>query len=453
MIKKILSLLTLIICLCSVKSSAESVSFTDTSSPMLKVDADKNSGLSSIYIVRFGNELREMRINGAPAGASVMVYQNLGGGYAEPIDFSIDSNSIVVSQPILNAGYIVQAEGKKAFCFWVVDYSSYPFNISSVTVASEQNCDNTMLDISGQGAAIHYYSVDGRQCELSRDIALNYYTLEYDERAENFVQVSKTKILQHLSPTISITPPIYCHTDIKISGDRFMEQWGTPINYTSQSIAPSGVNVYTTATQLSNGDDDEEADASNLINADSQGLGGSAPAVIEFRAYTTDAVIHNEWQFASDPDFEYITHRFNDQNLDYTFMEEGTIYVRFVGSNADGSCEAYGETYTVHIGASDLRIPNAFTPNGDGVNDVWKVAYRSLVSFKCSIFDRYGNQIFTFSDPSQGWDGKHNGKFVKSGVYYYVIEATGADGKKYKKGGDINIINSKRYSSGSASGE
>ena len=44
------------------------------------------------------------------------------------------------------------------------------------------------------------------------------------------------------------------------------------------------------------------------------------------------------------------------------------------------------------------------------------------------------------SDPSQGWDGKYKGKVVKPGVYYYVIDAEGSEGKKYKLKGDINVV-------------
>lgn len=135
-----------------------------------------------------------------------------------------------------------------------------------------------------------------------------------------------------------------------------------------------------------------------------------------------------------------ITYRFNEQDLEYTFTEEGVTYVRYIGSNSDGSCETYGDTYTISIGASDLKIPNAFSPGDDGINDIWKVAYRSLLDFRCWIFDRNGNQMYHYDKPEGGWDGKYKGKYVKPGVYYYVIQATGADGKKYKKSGDINII-------------
>ena len=74
---------------------------------------------------------------------------------------------------------------------------------------------------------------------------------------------------------------------------------------------------------------------------------------------------------------------------------------------------------------------------------MWRVGYRSLTEFKCWIFDRYGHEIYHFDNPSGGWDGKRGGKYVESGVYYYVIQAVGADGRKYKKGGDINILRHK----------
>ena len=89
-------------------------------------------------------------------------------------------------------------------------------------------------------------------------------------------------------------------------------------------------------------------------------------------------------------------------------------------------------------------IPNTFTPNDDGINDVWKVSYKSIVAFECWIFDKSGKEILHFNDPSEGWDGKINGRKAPSGVFYYVIKAEGAEGKKYNMSGDINIINSKK---------
>ena len=89
--------------------------------------------------------------------------------------------------------------------------------------------------------------------------------------------------------------------------------------------------------------------------------------------------------------------------------------------------------------SSDL--PNAFSPKSTpGVNDLWKVSYKSLVSYQCNIFNRWGTQMFSSDNPADGWDGKYRGRFVPAGVYYYVIKARGADGVDYNRAGDINII-------------
>ena len=117
---------------------------------------------------------------------------------------------------------------------------------------------------------------------------------------------------------------------------------------------------------------------------------------------------------------------------------------------------SYSDTYTVNIGESELVCPNAFSPgSSEGVNDVWKVSYKSIIEFHCSIFNTWGNRIIELNDPGQGWDGKYKGKLVDPGVYYYVIRAKGSDGKTYKLSGDINIIryHKRDLGGGTASGE
>lgn len=67
-------------------------------------------------------------------------------------------------------------------------------------------------------------------------------------------------------------------------------------------------------------------------------------------------------------------------------------------------------------------IPNTFTPNGDGINDLWEIP--SLIYYpKCqvSVFNRYGQQIFHSNGYTKAWDGTYNGKQIPSGTYYYLI--------------------------------
>lgn len=424
-------------------ANALQIDFEGNREPVLKFATEKSTGLDNVYVAYDSSLLTSMTISGFSGELKVERYSSMGGGYAEDVMVSYEGSSAQVSNPVGDMGYII-TDSQSSTYIWLVNYADHRFELSAITASPFQDCGSTALDITGTGSAIYYYTIDGRPVELSREIKIAYHNLEWDLASESYNQRQSQKTLDHLATAVMLTPPLYCNSIVTVTGDRFLEQWGRAITVESPLIYANGVDAQTIAVQTNKTEDDEDK-SSNIIKTESQGMGGSAPVDIEFKAFVTDAVIHNEWQIASDEMFEYIDYRFNEQNLDYTFNDEGTYYVRYVGSNSDGSCETYGETYTISVGASELRIPNAFTPNGDGVNDVWKVAYRSLVNFKCVIFDRYGNELYSFDDPSDGWDGKYKGKTVSPGVYFYVIEALGADGKKYKKGGDINIIKSKKF--------
>lgn len=441
--KKIFVAITLAVSLNSV--SALTFTFDGMQEPVITITPERSTGLDKLFVAYDISQISRMSIGETKGDVEVSKYSNLGGGYAIPVPVRKEGNEVILDNPEGDMGYIITDSGTSTY-IWLTNYLPHKLELTSASPASEQECENTRIDVIGSGDAIYYYTIDGRAVELSREIDVDYLNLEWDESSESFRQKEFSKTLDHLSNTIVITPPLYCNSKVNISGDRFLKEWGKGVTVESGLVYATGIAVQTSAEQTNKPDDEDGDNASNIIRSDTQGMGGSAPVDIEFKAYTTDAVIHNEWQIASDAGFDYIDYRFNTQNLDYSFMDEGTYYVRFVGSNSDGTCETYGDTYTIGVGASELRIPNAFTPNGDGVNDEWKVAYRSLTRFSCTIFDRYGNELFRFTDPSIGWDGKYKGKEVSPGVYFYVIEAEGADGKKYKKGGDINIIKSKKYS-------
>lgn len=97
---------------------------------------------------------------------------------------------------------------------------------------------------------------------------------------------------------------------------------------------------------------------------------------------------------------------------------------------------------TVTISESQLQMPNAFSPNGDGINDIYKAksGYQSLVEFHGYIFNRWGQKLFEWRDPADGWDGTYKGKPVKDGVYFCLVKAKGADGKEYNIKRDVNLL-------------
>jgi gliding motility-associated-like protein len=67
-------------------------------------------------------------------------------------------------------------------------------------------------------------------------------------------------------------------------------------------------------------------------------------------------------------------------------------------------------------------VPNAFSPNGDGINDTWKIQYlESYPGATIDIFNRYGQKIFSSTGYNTEWDGKFNGSPLPIGTYYYII--------------------------------
>ncbi|MDE7408617.1 MAG: gliding motility-associated C-terminal domain-containing protein [Muribaculaceae bacterium] len=428
----------------SVSSFSQSLTFSGNSLKVLEETPEKSTGLEKIYVLYSTDRVTASYTSSSGNRINWLKYGNLGGGHAEEVASSQVGNTSTLAALEGDKGYIVE-DGDRRYCFWITNYLPHRLKLQSALPSPDQECGVTIIEVTGTGDPIRYFTINGQQKTLNQEITVAYTTQEWNEglNPPNFQNVEIEKKFESLQPQYRLSPPNYCRSGFRISGDKFLKAWNWEESIETVTVEPTSVDARTFATQLTESAEDDSASnaGSNQIGSGTQdGLGGSAPCEIQFEAYVTDGVIHHEWQLTRDASFEEIDYRFTQQDLDYTFLEEGSHYLRYIGSNADGSCEFVSDTYEVTIGESALKIPNAFSPNGDGVNDEWKVAYRSLLNFQCSIFDRQGHQVCHLTSPDQGWDGKVRGKIVDSGVFFYVIEATGTDGKKYKKSGDINIV-------------
>lgn len=87
-----------------------------------------------------------------------------------------------------------------------------------------------------------------------------------------------------------------------------------------------------------------------------------------------------------------------------------------------------------------LYVPNAFTPNGDGLNDTWGIAGEAVKELNVQVFNRWGQKIFESDNASYRWDGTYNGEKVQQGAYVYKILAKGASGKSQVKEGNLNVV-------------
>lgn len=105
-------------------------------------------------------------------------------------------------------------------------------------------------------------------------------------------------------------------------------------------------------------------------------------------------------------------------NFKITVKNNTTYYV----SQLSGDCESSRSAVQVSVGITAVGIANAFTPNGDGINDYWVI--NGIASYPAAIiqvFTRYGQKIFESKGYTTPFDGTFDGKKLPSGVYYYII--------------------------------
>jgi gliding motility-associated-like protein len=119
---------------------------------------------------------------------------------------------------------------------------------------------------------------------------------------------------------------------------------------------------------------------------------------------------------------------------------ESNIVYTVTATNNHGCSAVTTATVQVEIEAS-LYIPNTFTPNGDGLNDIFKPLCTNINSLTWVIFDRWGLQLFQTNEIDQGWYGTYKGSKCQEDLYVYRLEYTDiSTNKTHNLVGQVNIV-------------
>lgn len=112
----------------------------------------------------------------------------------------------------------------------------------------------------------------------------------------------------------------------------------------------------------------------------------------------------------------------------------------YIVTAADSLCSTTAKV-TITIDPCDILVPTAFTPNGDGMNDLFRVVGRFSYfrDFSFSIYNRWGERIFLTEDIEAGWDGTYRGLTADLGTYFYLVTYT-LYGKKHMIKGDFHLV-------------
>ncbi len=157
---------------------------------------------------------------------------------------------------------------------------------------------------------------------------------------------------------------------------------------------------------------------------------GVAPLTVNFTNTSTGATSFN-WNFGD----SHTSNGISPSNIFTT----GTYTVMLTASS--GSCTS---TATVVIVVEDglaLEIPNVFTPNNDGSNDIFTIKSTGVKEISLQIFNRWGEKLFEFTGSKAAWDGMTpQGMKVPDATYFYFVKATGFDNTQIEKHGTVNLF-------------
>jgi gliding motility-associated-like protein len=161
-------------------------------------------------------------------------------------------------------------------------------------------------------------------------------------------------------------------------------------------------------------------------------VAGTVPLIVNLSNTGTGKI--NKWTFGDKQRAE------NSNNPVHVFETPGVYIVMLTSTSADGRVSTDSVKVKV-TGNSSILIPNSFSPNGDGKEDLFAFNSQFIANMEVIIFDKKGRTIYKCNGINCKWDGKNQqGKLSQEGIYYYIINAEGTDGKKYDQKGSIQLI-------------
>ena len=156
---------------------------------------------------------------------------------------------------------------------------------------------------------------------------------------------------------------------------------------------------------------------------------------IEFTSLSSSDVISWLWDFGDNTTS-------NVENTQHIYNQEGNMNVLLIVTNNYNCVDTAYTTIYIEPEEEILppKLPNAFSPNGDGKNDIFYPRGGPFSKVDFAIFNRWGTKIFHTTVPGEGWDGTYKGVEQPIGTYVWTIEAETIDGKIYKKTGEVILI-------------
>lgn len=276
---------------------------------------------------------------------------------------------------------------------------------------------------------------DVKGCSVSQEVAIQ----------------EPLKLIARLDNTLDIN----CATG-EIAGVAWVQITGgkSPYNIKWNSGANSREVNFSTSTELTI----EITDANGCVTSDKMKVTfpevtGNARLEFDFRKLEITAepevFINDPIQFESFIASNFITWEWdfsdgmisNEKDPIHIFAKAGEYEVKLSAFDIYGCSTIEVKTVQVLSNGEVMVMPNAFTPNGDGLNDKFLPVMKGVTSFELNIFNHWGEHLYSEAGlEMNGWDGYHKGSLLPQGNYVYKVTYTNPEGNVINKAGGVTLI-------------
>ncbi len=295
---------------------------------------------------------------------------------------------------------------------------------------------DSTITVAPSTIAWYYIQVENNGCKLLDSVAVSLFSVGTTIRPDQYVCAGDTTIV-FVSNDFpgSVLTHEWSPEEYIISGQ------GTalitvlvdePTTFTAVSSTADGCTVENSSTVFT----------SDLGNQTVYATADPPQILVGNSSIVSGFPVNEEWIYQWEPT-TWLDNAFLPQVVS-TPPQSVTYTLSIIDSQSIGFCQKDAVVtilvYDAVCGSPNIFVPNAFTPNSDGENDVVYVRGGGITSLDFKIFSRWGELVFETTDQNRGWDGMFKGSMAEPAVFVYHLEARCADGQVYTNKGNITLI-------------
>lgn len=317
-------------------------------------------------------------------------------------------------------------------------------NIPTVTANTTNSviCNGNTTSLIGGGASTYSWTngvTDG--VSFSPTITTTYTVI--GSSAAGCTNTAVQTITVNPTPTITVTNAAVCSgvTATLVASGANTYTWSTNANGNSINVNPTSTTTYTVSGTDANGCTNNTISTVNIYAIPVADFNSSEG---DFITLGSNVTLNNTSVNSDTYEWEILCtgQTSTSPNLNIAFADTGNCCINLVATNIAGCSDTVKKCVTI-IKEAVVLIPNVFTPNGDGINDVFKINSSGLKTLTCAIYDRWGLKMYEWDGLNGYWDGATKSGLAPDGTYFYITTYSDFKDKLTTEKGFLNLFKSR----------